>query len=412
MKWSLKINTKITNRDSFTIDKYLREINRISMISESEEEVLSKESKNWSQQALVKLVEANLRFVVSVAKQYQNQWLPLNDLINEGNIWLIQAIQKFDETKGFKLISYAVRWIRQSILSALSSQVRHVRLPQNKVIQHTHIKKCDQDFMQIHEREATDDELAEILNMNTNDFIEIKNWLLHQYSIDTPIWEEGITYEDIIITDIETDKDLIDWSEHEELRKAINKLTTKEAEVIKYYFWFTDLQQNYSLEDIGVKMGLTRKCVRKLKNKAVNKIRKYIKENNELPITSYTKNSIPNKKKLIHTHDDQNPFTKEKGKIFAETLFDKHKEQSKATSDSERDPKITLTKESSIISDIIFQREQKIYNQQTLTKDDLINMKHESPIDTYYAIYTILIQSIKKVRSIISLSQLKTFRIW
>lgn len=274
----LKITTKITSRDSFSIDKYLSEIFKLPMLSEEEEVKIAKRIKEGDADALDKLVQSNLRFVVSVAKQYQNQGLSLNDLINEGNIGLIKAAKKFDETKGFKFISYAVWWIRQSILQALIEQPRVVRLPMNKATIYNKIQRAIVDFEQKNQREPSNDELAEILEMKPDELATLRATLTFHVSIDTPIGEDDDTTSLDLMTDssmVTPDGNLIDESLHDELEHALQALTEREIDIIKYYFGINEYNQSYSLDEIGIKMNLTRERVRQLKDKAIRKMRRF-----------------------------------------------------------------------------------------------------------------------------------------
>lgn len=274
----LKITTKITSSDSFSIDKYLSEISKLPMLSEEEEVKIAKRIKEGDADALDKLVQSNLRFVVSVAKQYQNQGLSLNDLINEGNIGLIKAAKKFDETKGFKFISYAVWWIRQSILQALIEQPRVVRLPMNKATIYNKIQRAIVDFEQKNQREPSNDELAEILEMKPDELATLRATLTFHVSIDTPIGEDDDTTSLDLMTDssmVTPDGNLIDESLHDELEHALQALTEREIDIIKYYFGINEYNQSYSLDEIGIKMNLTRERVRQLKDKAIRKMRRF-----------------------------------------------------------------------------------------------------------------------------------------
>lgn len=274
----LKITTKITSRDSFSIDKYLSEISKLPMLSEEEEVKIAKRIREGDTDALDKLVQSNLRFVVSVAKQYQNQGLSLNDLINEGNIGLIKAAGKFDETKGFKFISYAVWWIRQSILQALIEQPRVVRLPMNKATIYNKIQRAIVDFEQKNQREPSNDELAEILEIKPDELAILRATLTFHISVDTPIGEDDDTTSLDLMTDssmVTPDGNLIDESLHDELEHALQALSEREIDIIKYYFGINEFNQSYSLDEIGIKMNLTRERVRQLKDKAIRKMRRF-----------------------------------------------------------------------------------------------------------------------------------------
>jgi RNA polymerase primary sigma factor len=274
----LKISTKITSRDSFSIDKYLTEISKLPLMNEDEEVVIARRVREGDQAAMEKLIKSNLRFVVSVAKQYQNQGLSLNDLINEGNIGLIKAATKFDETKGFKFISYAVWWIRQSILQALIEQPRVVRLPMNKATIYNRIVKAVQEFEQINQREPSNDELAEILEIKPDELAVLRATLSYHISVDTPLSDDDDTTSLDMMQDSSMaapDKELMDKSLHDELETALGGLTERELEIVKFYFGMNDFNQAYSLDEIGVKMNLTRERVRQLKDKAIRKMRRF-----------------------------------------------------------------------------------------------------------------------------------------
>ncbi len=274
----LKITTKITSRDSFSIDKYLSEISKLPMMTEEEEVEVAKRIREGDVSAMDRLIQSNLRFVVSVAKQYQNQGLALNDLINEGNIGLIKAATKFDETKGFKFISYAVWWIRQSILQALIEQPRVVRLPMNKATIYNKIQRAIVDFEQKNQREPSNDELAELLEMKADELALLRATLTFHLSVDSPLGEDDETTSLDMMTDTTMstpDKNLIDESLHDELEHALQALSDREVEIVKYYFGLNEFNQSYSLDEIGIKMNLTRERVRQLKDKAIRKMRRF-----------------------------------------------------------------------------------------------------------------------------------------
>ncbi|HNY56092.1 MAG TPA: sigma-70 family RNA polymerase sigma factor, partial [Chitinophagales bacterium] len=271
----LKITTKITSRDSFSIDKYLSEISKLPMMSEEEEVLVAKRIREGDSSAMEILIKSNLRFVVSVAKQYQNQGLALNDLINEGNVGLIKAATKFDETKGFKFISYAVWWIRQSILQALIEQPRVVRLPMNKATIYNKIQRAIVDFEQKNQREPSNDELAEILEMKPDELAVLRATLTFHLSIDQPLSDDDETTSLDMMTDSSMatpDSNLIDESLHDELEHALQSLSEREVEIVKFYFGLNEFNQSYSLDEIGIKMNLTRERVRQLKDKAIRKM--------------------------------------------------------------------------------------------------------------------------------------------
>ena len=273
----LKITQSITNRrESHTLEQYFTEVSNVSMITPDEEVNLAQRIREGDQLALEKLVKSNLRFVVSVAKQYQNRSLPLNDLINEGNLGLIKAAKKFDETKGFKFISYAVWWIRQSIMQALAEQSRIVRLPMNKSGAINQIRRAYAELEQKYEREPTEEELADILDMKPN---EIRNTLgaeVKQTSMDAPFGEEESgSLLDVLEnqTTGPTDGQMVfnDSLKVETLR-ALSTLTAREREVIMMSFGIA-LDNPFTLEEIGDAMGLTRERVRQIREKALQKLR-------------------------------------------------------------------------------------------------------------------------------------------
>ncbi|MBX7224501.1 MAG: RNA polymerase sigma factor RpoD/SigA [Chitinophagales bacterium] len=273
----LKITTKITSRDSYSIDKYLNEIGRLPLLTEQQEVELASRIKNGDQEALEQLITANLRFVVSVAKQYQNQGLSLNDLINEGNIGLIKAASKFDETKGFKFISYAVWWIRQSILQALIEQPRIVRVPMNKATFYQKITKAVSDFEQKNQREPSTEELAEILAIRPDELIQLRSSLTFHVSTDSSVSDDDETTNLDLMEDansLQPDRMLIDESLKTEMKIALQHLSDREMEILSYYYGLKTDGQSFSLDEIGDKMGLTRERVRQLKDKALRKIKK------------------------------------------------------------------------------------------------------------------------------------------
>lgn len=272
----LKISKSITNRESQSLEKYLQEIGKVELITPEEEVQLATRIKNGDQCALDRLVKANLRFVVSVAKQYQNQGLTLPDLINEGNLGLIKAALRFDETRGFKFISYAVWWIRQSILQALAEQSRIVRLPLNKVGLTNRISKAYQQLEQEFERDPTPEELANLLDIALEEVTATINIGVRHISMDTPLSEgEDSTLIDVMEnTNAErTDEKL---EHHESLRTEIERslltLTERQKAVLCYFFGI-GIDDALSLEDIGARFNLTRERVRQIKDKAINKLR-------------------------------------------------------------------------------------------------------------------------------------------
>lgn len=274
----LKITKQITNRETASLEKYLHEISREGLITAEEEVELAKKIKAGDDAALDKMVRANLRFVVSVSKQYQNQGLSLPDLINEGNLGLIKAAQRFDETRGFKFISYAVWWIRQSILQALIEQPRVVRVPMNKATIYNKIQRAIVDFEQQNQREPSNDELAELLDMKPEELSMLRATLSYHLSVDTPIGDDDDTTSLDLMTDNtlgNPEKNLIDESLHDELEHALQSLTDRERDILKLYFGINEFNQSYSLDEIGLKLNLTRERVRQLKDKAIRKMRRF-----------------------------------------------------------------------------------------------------------------------------------------
>lgn len=272
----LKITKSITNRESQSLEKYLQEIGKVDLLTPEEEVDLAKRIKQGDQIALEKLTKANLRFVVSVAKQYQNQGLSLSDLINEGNLGLIKAAQRFDETRGFKFISYAVWWIRQSILQALAEQSRIVRLPLNKVGSLNKINKAFSELEQTFEREPSPEELAELLEISTDEVETTLGVAARHVSMDAP-FVEG---EDNSLLDVLENNSMPGTDTHleyadslrREIERSLGTLTERQCDVIKLYFGI-GVEHPMSLEDIGDKFGLTRERVRQIKDKAINKLR-------------------------------------------------------------------------------------------------------------------------------------------
>ena len=271
----LKITKQVTNRETASLDKYLQEIGKVDLISADEEVELAQRIKAGDKIALERLTKANLRFVVSVAKQYQNQGLTLPDLINEGNMGLIKAAQRFDETRGFKFISYAVWWIRQSILQALAEQSRIVRLPLNKIGSINKINKTYAYLEQTHERVPSAEEIAKELDMSVNDVKEsMKNSGRH-ISMDAPLVEgEDSNLYDVLRSgeSPNPDKELMHESLKTEIERALETLTPREADVIRLY---VGLGENYpmTLEEIGETFELTRERVRQIKEKAIRRLK-------------------------------------------------------------------------------------------------------------------------------------------
>jgi len=272
----LKITKSITNRESQSLEKYLQEIGKVDLLTPEEEVDLAKRIKQGDQIALEKLTKANLRFVVSVAKQYQNQGLSLSDLINEGNLGLIKAAQRFDETRGFKFISYAVWWIRQSILQALAEQSRIVRLPLNKVGSLNKINKAFSELEQEYEREPSSEELAEQLEIPTEEVETTLGVAARHVSMDAPFVEgEDNSLLDVLENSATPTTDsALEYNESlsREIDRSLSTLTDRQCDVIKLYFGI-GVEHPMSLEDIGEKFGLTRERVRQIKDKAINKLR-------------------------------------------------------------------------------------------------------------------------------------------
>ncbi len=278
----LKISKSITNRESPSLEKYLQEIGKVELISTEEESRLAALIRRGDQAALDRLTKANLRFVVSVAKQYQNQGLSLPDLINEGNVGLIKAAHRFDETKGFKFISYAVWWIRQSILQALAEQSRIVRLPLNKVGLTSKISKAYTQLEQEFEREPTPEELADLLEMDSQEIAATMGIGGRHVSMDQPIMdgEDGTLIDIMANSNAEnTDNELIvNESLRTEIARSLNTLTSRQREVILFFFGI-GLDSPLSLEDIGRRYNLTRERVRQIKDKAIEKLQSASQEN-------------------------------------------------------------------------------------------------------------------------------------
>jgi len=271
----LKITKSITNRESQSLDKYLQEIGREELITADMEVELAQKIKQGDQVALEKLTKANLRFVVSVAKQYQNQGLTLPDLINEGNLGLIKAAQRFDETRGFKFISYAVWWIRQSILQALAEQSRIVRLPLNQVGSLNKINKAFSKLEQEYERPPSSEELAKALDLpeeKVKDTIKVSG---RHISVDAPFVDgEDNSLLDVLVNSDspKADRDLMKESLQREIERSLSTLTERERDVIRLFFGI-GLQHGLTLEEIGAKFDLTRERVRQIKEKAIRRLR-------------------------------------------------------------------------------------------------------------------------------------------
>jgi RNA polymerase primary sigma factor len=273
----LKITKQVTNRETASLDKYLQEIGRVDLITAEEEVELARRIKKGDDVALEKMTKANLRFVVSVSKQYQNQGLSLPDLINEGNLGLIKAAKRFDETRGFKFISYAVWWIRQSILQALAEQSRIVRLPLNKIGSINKVNKAFARLEQEYERPPTASELAEALDMTLAEVnLSLKNAGRH-VSMDAPLKagdESASTMYDVLSTDDSPapDTSLIEESLRKEIDRSLQTLTPREGEVIRHYFGLNG-EHSMTLEEIGETLGLTRERVRQIKEKATRRLK-------------------------------------------------------------------------------------------------------------------------------------------
>ena len=270
----LKITKSITNRESASLDKYLQEIGHEEMISIEEEVELAQRIRKGDRKALERLTKANLRFVVSVAKQYQNQGLSLADLINEGNFGLIKAAEKFDETRGFKFISYAVWWIRQSILQAIAEQSRIIRLPLNQVSSVNKINKVLNKFEQENERRPSIDEIAQDTDIPEEKIIEAFKVNTHHISVDAPFHDDDeSSLLDVIPNDAipSTDKSLVEESLRAEIGRVLDILEDREKKVIEADFGIN--QREMTLEEIGSKYGLTRERVRQIKEKAIRRLR-------------------------------------------------------------------------------------------------------------------------------------------
>ena len=270
----LKITKSITNRESASLDKYLQEIGREELVTPDEEVELAQRIRKGDQEALEKLTRANLRFVVSVAKQYQNQGLSLPDLINEGNLGLIKAAEKFDETRGFKFISYAVWWIRQSILQALAEQSRIVRLPLNQVGSLNKINKALSKFEQEYERQPSNEELSEMIDVPKDKISDTLRVGSRHVSVDAPFVEgEDNSLLDVLPNDDSpsADKGLVNESLNTEIERALSTLTDREREIIKSFFGIGC--QEMTLEEIGERFGLTRERVRQIKEKAIRRLK-------------------------------------------------------------------------------------------------------------------------------------------
>lgn len=271
----LKITKQVTNRETASLDKYLQEIGKVELITADEEVALAQRIKQGDKAALEKLTKANLRFVVSVSKQYQNQGLSLPDLINEGNLGLIKAAQRFDETRGFKFISYAVWWIRQSILQALAEQSRIVRLPLNKIGSINKINKAYAKLEQQYEREPNFDEIAGLLEISENEVKESMRNAGRHVSMDAPlVQDEDNNMYDVLRSDEgpTPETELLYESLRKEIERAVSTLTTREADVVRLYFGLGG-EHPLTLEEIGERFDLTRERVRQIKEKAIRRLK-------------------------------------------------------------------------------------------------------------------------------------------
>jgi RNA polymerase primary sigma factor len=271
----LKITKQVTNRETPSLDKYLHEIGKVKLLNADEEVVLAKKIRQGDNKALERLINANLRFVVSVSKQYQNQGLSLPDLINEGNLGLIKAAQRFDETRGFKFISYAVWWIRQSILQALAEQARIVRLPLNKIGSINKVNNAFARLEQDFQREPTADEIAKILEIAPKEVKEALKVSSRHVSMDAPLKkDEDNTLYDVLLSNdsLSPDTHLLDDSLRQEIDRSLATLSTRESDIIKLYYGLSG-EPPYSLEEIGKLFNLTRERVRQIKEKAIKRLK-------------------------------------------------------------------------------------------------------------------------------------------
>lgn len=271
----LKIIKQVTNRETVSLDKYLHEIGKVDLLTTEEEVNLARRLKEGDKAALDQLVKANLRFVVSVSKQYQNQGLSLPDLINEGNLGLIKAAQRFDETRGFKFISYAVWWIRQAILQALAEQARIVKLPLNKIGSINKVNRAFTDLEQKFEREPSIDELSEVLELAPNDIKEALKSSNRHISMDAPLSqdEDSNMYDVLLSSETPSpDRGLLNDSLRKEIERALATLTIREAAIIRLYFGLNG-KHPHTLEEIGEELDLTRERVRQIKEKAIKRLK-------------------------------------------------------------------------------------------------------------------------------------------
>lgn len=271
----LKITKQVTNRDTLSLDKYLHEIGKVELLSAEKEVELAKRIKKGDRKALETLIKANLRFVVSVSKQYQNQGLGLPDLINEGNLGLIKAAERFDETRGFKFISYAVWWIRQSILQSLAEQARIVRLPLNKIGSINKINKAFNKLEQEFQREPTIEEVANLMESKPEIIEDALNYSNGHVSMDAPLRDEEVgNMYDVMMNDEspEPDEMLINGSLRKEIERSLSTLGNRESDILRHYFGLNG-KQPQTLEEIGDEFGLTRERVRQIKEKAIKKLK-------------------------------------------------------------------------------------------------------------------------------------------
>jgi RNA polymerase primary sigma factor len=271
----LKITKQVTNRETLSLDKYLHEIGKVELLSPEKEVELAKRIRKGDREAFEQLIKSNLRFVVSVAKQYQNQGLSLPDLINEGNLGLIKAAQRFDETRGFKFISYAVWWIRQSILQSLAEQARIVRLPLNKIGSINKINKTFNQLEQEFQREPTIKEISEMLELTPEVIEESMKASGHHLSMDAPLRDDEANNMYDVLLNIDTpspDRGLLNSSLQKEIERSLATLGERESEIIRYYFGLNGTRQ-HTLEEIGEVFGLTRERVRQIKEKAIKKLK-------------------------------------------------------------------------------------------------------------------------------------------
>ncbi|MFA7490614.1 MAG: RNA polymerase sigma factor RpoD/SigA [Mariniphaga sp.] len=271
----LKITKQVTNRDTLSLDKYLHDIGKVELLTSEKEVELAKRIRKGDREALKILVNANLRFVVSVSKQYQNQGLSLPDLINEGNLGLIKAAERFDETRGFKFISYAVWWIRQSILQALAEQSRIVRLPLNKIGSINRINKAFNKLEQEFQREPTVEEVSNLMESTTDVVEDALNFSSIYVSMDAPLHDEELTnmYDILLNEDSPSpDSELISLSLRKEIERLLSTLSAREGNILKHYFGLNGLP-SHTLEEIGEKFDLTRERVRQIKERAIRKLK-------------------------------------------------------------------------------------------------------------------------------------------